>query len=247
MDPRLMRETLAADELHWWYRGRRRVIRAEMEALDLPDRASILDAGCGSGRIMVELARYGTTSGIELDEEVAEIARARDVGEVHCGCLEALPWPDGSFDLLTCLDVIEHTADDRIALAELRRACRPGGRLLLTVPAYPALWSSHDVANHHRRRYTRSSLGRVARAAGWQIERLSSFNSMLLVPAAAVRLAERRRVAAGRTRSDLDLGPPWLNRVLEWPLAAEAGWLSRGRTLPAGLSLLAVLRRQGPS
>jgi SAM-dependent methyltransferase len=243
MEPSLMRETLAADDRHWWYRGRRRVIRAELDSLDLPVGASILDAGCGSGRMMAELARYGTVSGIERDDDVAEIARARDVGEVRSGCLEALPWPDGCFDLLTCLDVIEHTTDDRAALAELRRACRPGGRLLLTVPAYPALWSSHDVANHHHRRYTRASLRAASQAAGWELERLSSFNTVLLAPAAAVRLAERRRAAAPRARSDLNLGPPWLNRMLEWPLALEAHWLSRGRTLPAGLSLLAVLRR----
>jgi SAM-dependent methyltransferase len=243
MDPTLMRETLAADERHWWYRGRRRVIRAELDALGVPDGARILDAGCGSGRMMAELAAYGTVSGLEPNAQSAEIARARDVGEVCAGHLEALPWEDATFDLVTCLDVIEHTSDDRAALAELRRVCRPTARLLVTVPAYPALWSSHDVANHHHRRYTRATLRDASRAAGWEIERLSSFNSVLLAPAAAVRLAERRRVAAVGARSDLDLGPIWLNRVLEWPLAAEAQWLSRGGTLPAGLSLLAVLRR----
>ena len=85
----------------------------------------------------------------------------------------------------------------------------------------------------------------MSRAAGWELERLSSFNTVLLAPAAAVRLAERRHTASPRVRSDLLLGPPWLNRMLEWPLACEAQWLSRGRTLPAGLSLLAVLRRPG--
>ena len=238
-----MRETLAADERHWWYRGRRRVIRAELDALGVPDGASILDAGCGSGRMMAELAAYGTVSGLEPNAQAAEIARARGVGEVRDGHLEALPWEEATFDLVTCLDVIEHTADDRAALAELRRVCRPAGRLLVTVPAYPALWSSHDVANHHHRRYTRAALRDASHAAGWEIERLSSFNSVLLGPAAAVRLAERRRVDAVGARSDLGLGPVWLNRVLEWPLAIEAQWLSRGGTLPVGLSLLAVLRR----
>ena len=243
MDPMIMRAMLDADERHWWYRGRRRVIGAALDGLPLPPAPEILDAGCGSGRTLVELARYGAVTGIELNEQAAEVARSRDLGEVRVGRLEELPWPDERFDLITCLDVIEHTADDRATLGELRRVCRPGGWLLVTVPAYPALWSMHDEANHHYRRYSRAALRAAAAAGGWTLARMSSFNSVLLAPAAAVRLAERRRRGPEQYSDNLDLGPQWLNRVLEWPLAAEARWLHRGHALPAGLSLLAVLRR----
>jgi SAM-dependent methyltransferase len=249
MDPLVMQAMLGADERHWWYRGRRRVIRAELERLPLPAGAEILDAGCGSGRTMQLLAAYGTVSGIELSEPAAEVARARGVGEVVIGRLEELPWPEQSFDLITCLDVIEHTPDDRATLAELLRVCRPGGYLLVTVPAYPRLWSVHDEANHHYRRYSRTALRSAALQAGWELERMSSFNSMLLAPAAAVRLSRRRRARAlnGATteayRDELAIGPPWLNGALEWPLALEARWLGRGGTLALGLSLIAILRR----
>ncbi|HET9124228.1 MAG TPA: class I SAM-dependent methyltransferase [Solirubrobacteraceae bacterium] len=249
MDQIVMQAMLGADERHWWYRGRRRVIRAELDRLPLPARARILDAGCGSGRTMQELADYGEVSGIELSEPAAEVARARGIGEVVVGRLEELPWAEESFDLITCLDVIEHTPDDRVTLAELRRVCRPNGYLLLTVPAHPLLWSEHDVANHHYRRYTRASLRNAARGAGWTLQRMSAFNSLLLAPAAAVRLARRRHLnrsggaAAPEFRDELALGPEWLNGVLEWPLALEARWLSRGGTLPIGLSLMAILRR----
>jgi SAM-dependent methyltransferase len=244
MDETMMKATLAVDEHHWWYRGRRRVIRAELDRLPLPADARVLDAGCGSGRTLVELAHYGTeVSGIELNIEAAELARARGVGEVQIGRLEELPYDDAAFDLITCLDVIEHVPDDVTALVELRRVARPGAWLLVTVPAYQALWSRHDEANHHYRRYSRASLRGAARSAGWQIERMSSFNSLLLAPAAVVRLAQRRRRTQNGAGNDLDLGPAWLNDVLERPLALEASWLARGRTLPAGLSLLAVLRR----
>ena len=240
----MMKATLAVDEHHWWYRGRRRVIRAELDRLPLPAGARILDAGCGSGRTLVELAGYGgEVSGIELNDDAAELARRRGLGDVHVGRLEELPWDDGVFDLITCLDVIEHVPDDVTALAELRRVARRGGWLLVTVPAYQALWSRHDEANHHFRRYSRSMLRGAARSAGWEIERVSSFNSLLLAPAAAVRLAQRRMGARNGHSNDLDLGPAWLNDVLERPLALEASWLARGRTLPLGLSLLAVLRR----
>lgn len=238
-----MKATLEVDEHHWWYRGRRRVIRAELDHLPLPAEARVLDAGCGSGRTLQELVDYGDVSGIELNTEAAELARGRALGDVEVGRLEELPWEDATFDLITCLDVIEHVPDDTAALAELLRVCRPGGWLLVTVPAYQALWSRHDEANHHYRRYSRAALRAAAGAAGWQLQRMSSFNSLLLAPAAAVRLAQRRLGTHNGYTNDLDLGPAWLNDVLERPLALEASWLARGRTLPAGLSLLAVLRR----
>lgn len=245
MDAALMKATLAVDEHHWWYRGRRRVIRAELDRLPLPANARVLDAGCGSGRTLQELVAYGEVCGIELDAEAAEMARRREHGDVRVGRLEQLPWSDEAFDLITCLDVIEHVPDDVAALAELRRVCRPGGWLLVTVPAYQALWSQHDEANHHFRRYSRAGLRQATRAAGWQVQRVSSFNSLLLAPAAAVRLTQRRLGTPNGYRGDLAVGPAWLNQVLERPLALEAGWLARGRTLPLGLSLLAVLQRPG--
>jgi SAM-dependent methyltransferase len=242
MDEALMKATLRVDEHHWWYRGRRRVLRAELDRLPLPDKPQVLDAGCGSGRTLEELTRYGEVRGIELSPDAAEIARGRG-HEVVIGRLEELPWEDGTFDLVTCLDVIEHTPDDRATLMELRRVTRPGGFLLVTVPAYQALWSYHDEANHHYRRYGRRMLRMTALSAGWNVERMTSFNSLLLPPAAAVRLMQRRRRAGNGQSTDLEVGAAWLNDALERPLALEASWLRRGHTLPAGLSLLAVLRR----
>lgn len=243
MDEREMNAMLELDDRHWWYRGRRRIIRAELDRLPVAAGARVLDAGCGSGRTLEELGDYGEVFGIELDPSAADVARGRGCGEVRIGPLEELPWEDGAFDLITCLDVIEHTPDDRLTLGELRRVCRPGGFLLVTVPAYQGLWSSHDVANHHYRRYSRGRLRASAVDAGWRVRRMTSFNGLLLAPAAVVRMAERRRLRQpnGDYKSDLTLGPEWLNDVLEQPLRLEARWLARGRTMPAGLSLLAVL------
>jgi SAM-dependent methyltransferase len=243
MDQRLMNAMLELDDRHWWYRGRRRIIQAELDRLALPAQARVLDAGCGSGRTLEELTRYGEVHGIELDPGAAEMAQGRGCADVRVGRLEELPWEDGFFDLITCLDVIEHTPDDRVTLRELRRVCRPGGFLLVTVPAYQGLWSMHDVANHHYRRYSRSRLQAAASESGWFVLRMTSFNGLLLGPAAAVRLAERRRLRQpnGDYKPELTLGPAWLNTALEQPLRLEARWLARGRTVPVGLSLLAVL------
>lgn len=238
-----MRTMLDVDDHHWWYRGRRAVLDAELARL--PDSACgrVLDAGCGSGRTLLDLTRYGEVVGVELDDEALAAARSRGDFEIHQARVEELPFGDESFALITCLDVLEHTPDDVVALRELRRVAKPGGWLLVTVPAYQALWSRHDVVNHHYRRYRRRTLRRAAVAAGWEVTRETSFNSVLLAPAAVVRLAQRGQSANGDYTPDLHRGPDWLNGVLEMPLRAEAQWLRRGHSLPVGLSLLAVLHR----
>jgi SAM-dependent methyltransferase len=232
---------LATDERHWWYRGRRRVLQAVLDGLPLPPpaRTAILDAGCGSGRTLDDLSRYGSARGMELNPLGVEATRRRG-HEVREGALEAIPYGDASFDLVTCLDVIEHTDDDRAALGELRRVTKPGGRLVVTVPAHPRLWSRHDEVNGHRRRYTRRSLSAAAADSGWRIERMTGFNVAYLGPAAAVRIARRGAPDQDGT-SELALTPPVLNPVLELPLRAESALLRRGLDLPPGLSLLASM------
>jgi SAM-dependent methyltransferase len=235
---------LALDERHWWYRGRRRVLAAVLDGLALPPRAELLDAGAGSGRTLDELRRYGEPHGIELNPLGVAAARSRGHADVHEAPVEAIPFPDASFDLVTCLDVIEHTDDDVLSLRELRRVTRPGGRLVVTVPAHPALWSRHDEVNGHRRRYTRRTLARAAEAAGWDIERRTGFNVVYLVPAGLVRLARRNGTEADADAggSELALTPQRLDAALELPLRAEAALVRRGVNLPTGLSLLAVMR-----
>jgi SAM-dependent methyltransferase len=235
-----MQAMLSSDEEHWWYRGRRRVLRAELDRLPLAPDPRLLDAGCGSGRTLDDLATYGRVSGIDLSEAAVASAWRRGHDDVRVAAVEEIPFPDSAFDVVTCLDVIEHTRDDRVTLAELLRVTRPGGLLLATVPAYQALWSSHDTANLHYRRYDRSSLRTAALAAGWDVVSDTYFNGLLLAPAAAVRFASRWRT---QTHSDLEATPQILNGVLELPLRLESRILAVGSRLPAGLSLLAVLRR----
>jgi SAM-dependent methyltransferase len=235
-------QTHRVEDRHWWYRGRRRVLEQTIERLGLPAGARILDAGCGSGRNMVDLARHGEVTGVELSEASASIARERGVGEVVEGSVLEMPFARDSFDLAVCLDVIEHLEDDRAALRELRRVLAPGGVLLVTVPAYQWLWSGHDVINHHHRRYSRETLERAARDAGWECARTTHFNSLLLPVAIALRALDR--VHARTTESSLDLWvpPAPVNWALQQPLNLEAAVIARGGSIPAGLSLLAVLR-----
>jgi SAM-dependent methyltransferase len=244
-DPRLQ-SMLDLDDRHWWFAGRRRIVRAQLDRIELPFPAHVLDVGCGSGRNLVDLARLGPVAGVELSEQAAAVATARGVADVRIGPVESLPWTDETFDLVTCLDVLEHTPDDRLTLRELRRVTRSGGVLLLTVPAYPSLWSAHDVVSGHHRRYRARTLTTALTETGWSLARMTAFNTLLLAPAALVRIAQRRRSGPPRgRRSELELTPGWLNGVLEQPLRAEAALLRRGVRLPIGLSLLAVAYKKG--
>lgn len=242
MDRDYEQQTFQAEDRHWWYRGRRRVLETVIDGLQLPAGARILDAGCGSGRNMVELARRGTVTGVELSAPSVEKARQRGYGEVIEGSVLEMPFADGSFDFAVSLDVIEHLEDDLGALRELRRTIAPGGALLLTVPAYQWLWSGHDEINHHRRRYTRRSLHDVAERAGWRQVRTSYFNSLLLPIAIILRVLDR--VSRKTTESSLDLWvpPEPFNSLLERPLRIEAGVIARGGRIPAGLSLMTLFR-----
>jgi SAM-dependent methyltransferase len=235
-------QTHRAEDRHWWYRGRRRVIEEVVRGLGLPDEARILDAGCGSGRNMVEFARHGRVSGIELSATSVGRARERGLGEVLSGSILEMPFPDASFDLVASLDVVEHLQDDGAALREMRRVVAPGGALLLTVPAYQWLWSGHDEINHHHRRYTRSSLRDVAEAAGWRQVRTTYFNSLLLPVAILLRILDRFSRKTTESSLDLWVPPRPLNWLLERPMALEARLIGRGGRIPAGLSLLTVFR-----
>ena len=237
-------QTHAAEDRHWWYRGRRTVIDRVLDGLRLPAPAAtrILDAGCGSGRNMVELARRGTVTGVELSPTSVCLARERGVGEVIEGSVLDMPFPDASFELAVSLDVVEHLEDDATALHEMRRVVAPGGALVVTVPAYQWLWSGHDVINHHHRRYTRRSLQAVAERAGWRQERTTYFNSLLLPVAILLRVLDRINTRTTESSLDLWVPPAPVNWLLERPLELEAGAIARGGRIPAGLSLLSVFR-----
>lgn len=243
------RDQFELEDTHWWFAGRRAVIWALLTRAGVgdgvpgaADAMRILDAGCGTGRNLLEFGRLGSARGVEPSPEAIELCRRRGVGGVQEGRIEELPFEDGSFDLILATDVLEHLEDDRTALRELRRVSAPNGRLLVTVPAYRWLWSQHDTAHHHFRRYTLRALRERALQSGWQPEQWSYFNSTLLPPIAAVRLLARRRPADPNGRPDLKLTPPAINRLFEQPLRLEAALIGRGAHLPAGVSIGLVAR-----
>lgn len=235
MDQPIYEQLYRFEDRHWWFRGRRAVIRALLDGAGLPPEPRLLDAGCGTGRNLAEFGDPRTARGIDPSPQAVEFCRQRGLEGVSVGRLEALPFGDAEFDLMLLCDVIEHVEDDVAALRELRRVSAPGGALVITAPAYRWLWSSHDEAHHHHRRYTRPELERRAREAGWRPVRATYFNTILLPAVAAVRKLRPHRSYSGR--SDAELTPGALNPVLEQPMRLEAALIRRGASLPFGVSI----------
>jgi SAM-dependent methyltransferase len=242
MEDWVYRELYELEDRHWWFRGRRSVVWSLMRKAGLPTRPRILDAGCGTGRNLVEFGHLGEAEGVDFSSEAVAFCHRRGLHDVRQAPLEELPFSDGRFDLILATDVIEHLEDDRRALSELRRVAAPGARLIVTVPAYTWLWSPHDDTHHHRRRYTLRRLSAQADLAGWT-PAVSSYYYSAILPAVAAIRAVRKLRPERIGRSDLALTPSALNRVLELPVQAEARLIERGVRLPAGVSVGMVCTR----
>ncbi|MGM0575921.1 MAG: class I SAM-dependent methyltransferase [Myxococcota bacterium] len=241
MDEAEYQRMAEAEDASWWFRGRRRVLDRVLSRLRLPDDAEIADLGCGTGGNLPMLARHGHVTGVEASRTAADHARRRHANGVVHAPAHATMLPTGHFDVVTMFDVLEHLDDEGPALHEVRRLLKPGGRLVLTVPAFPMLWSGHDVALHHRRRYRRGPLGALLHRSGLRVDLLTYYNAALFPPVAAVRLA-RRLTGGGSSRADVaDALPAPIAHALEAVFAAEGHLIGRV-PLPFGVSLIGVAR-----
>lgn len=232
------------EDRHWWYLGMRRISEALIKRYFRPPgnrRPEVLDAGCGSGGTTSWLSQWGRVSGIDLSTTALELAQQRGLDRLVCASIEALPFPESSFDLLTSFDVLYHlqVGDDAAALREFQRVLRPGGLALVRAPAHDWLRGAHDRAVHTRHRYHRAELAARLVEADLRVERISYANCLLFPLAPAKRLLERRD-AAGCT--DLWQPPGPLNTVLGTLLELEASPIARSG-LPWGLSVVAVARK----
>ncbi|MGJ6964054.1 class I SAM-dependent methyltransferase [Streptosporangium sp. G11] len=233
MEATEIHRTVEVEDRHWWYRERRALLARELRELRRlgpPGRA--LDVGAAGGGNTRVLVGHGWDSLVaDYSQTAVELARERGLRAIHADARE-LPLPDGEFDLVTAFDVLEHIEEDDRAAGELVRVLRPGGTALITVPCDMALWSAHDVASGHVRRYTREGLEGLLTGAGLVVDRLWSWN-VLLRPVVALR---RRRISG----SDVTETSRLVNTALTAVIVAER-YLPI-RSLP-GVSLVARTHR----
>jgi len=230
------------EQAHWWYTGRRKILAGFVEAIcrQVTDRRPrILDVGCGTGANLLMLAEYGDAEGVDISEDALAFCRERGLDKVRLGAGEQLPYDDGTFDLVTALDVVEHMDDDLAGLREMRRVLRPGGRVLLFVPTFMFLWGLQDDVSNHRRRYRLPELRRVLVQAGFEIERTTYANITFFLPILVMR--QLMRLTGVKAESENNINVSALNGVLGSVFGAES-WLLRVMNLPFGVSGLCVAR-----
>ena len=243
MEEQLYKKFYEVETLHWWFSARQRIV-AEMvhRVASTPPGSKVLDVGCGTGAVLAMFSKEFDAYGTDTSPIAIEYCHKRGIVNAFCCTLENFPRPELRFELLTMLDVLEHIEDEGAVLRAAHQKLKPGGRILLTVPAYEYLWSIHDDLNHHQRRYVRSQLVRVLEANGFVVDFSSYFNTILFPSAVVDRVAKKLIKPTGDTT--LNIPPLWLNSLLGTIFSFERFFL-RKASLPFGLSLIAVAKKVG--
>lgn len=250
-DPHYFEPLFAAEERHFWFVARNKVIRAlARKALAGIDAPTILEVGCGTGNVLQTLEKEFPTAhltGMDLFSEGLRFAHQR----THCGLVQAdlaVPPLKIKFDLIGMFDVLEHIKEDQANIRQIYHLVKPGGLFMVTVPADPRLWSYFDLASHHVRRYTLESLRDTILQAGFVEEFLSPY---IAITYPAIWLG-RKVVDTTITSQDMQVQElaekefriiPVINEIVCAILSLEAAWLSEGQKLPFGSSLVMMARK----
>jgi SAM-dependent methyltransferase len=244
MDRTAFAHMAATEATHWWFVGRRSVIDAILDGIDLPKDGTILEAGCGTGGNLATLARRGRITAFDPHIDALAFAQNRHPNaDIRQGALPSeLPYDLASFDLVAALDVLEHVEDDHSSAKALVDLVRPGGWLIVTVPAHQALWGSHDRRLHHRRRYGKRQLLNLFADCDVDLVRTTPFNIVLSPIAIIYRVVERSMGLDLGNQEQLLPGP--INATLGALFRLESLFVRRGIPLPFGLSYAAVYRRR---
>lgn len=248
-------ERVLSEDYHWWFASRTRALKAILDYL-LPKKPDfrLLDVGCGAGNMIHHLSHYGQVKGLEIDPRPVKMARQRGYDVHQFDATQPMPFDNNSFDAVTALDVIEHNQDDLAILADSYRVLKPGGHIVITVPALMWLWSHNDDINAHVRRYTATELKQKLTLSGFMVRRVTYNNFFIFPMAAALILLRRFAKARPQLAShhldqeeyqvEMEPASPPVNTVLTGVGQIEAaliGWLD----LPIGTSLIAVGQKPG--
>lgn len=246
MNPDAYLEMADTEARHWWFSGRRAILAHLIATFDLPTHARILEIGSGTGGNLQMLSSFGQVSALEMDATARSIASEKTGGrfDIRPGfCPTDIPFAGEKFDLICLFDVLEHIDKDVETFIAVKGLLAEGGRVLVTVPAYRWLWSTHDDFLHHKRRYSATELREKVAASGLQVVKISYFNTILFPLAAIVRLKDRLLGNSSASGSSVPRAP--INQLFKSLFSGERFLLAK-MNLPFGVSLLGVLRAGHP-
>jgi len=241
---------------HWWFVGRRSILESFLKSIESrlqaasreePAKAGtqnavrILDIGCGTGANLEMLSQFGEAEGVDVSDDALEFCRQKGLN-AQKGLAERLPFDDGTFDLTTALDVVEHLDDDVAGLREMLRVTKKGGFSLIFVPAYMFLWGVQDDVSNHRIRYTKKQIVDRLKTAGYTIERATYANWTFFAPILAGRTL--MCVTSIKPESENNVNISALNGVFGKLFGAERFWL-KNLNFPFGVSIVIVARKDG--
>lgn len=244
MDKKLYRDYPRIVETHWWYRGRAKIIRSVLNRFVLIKRNQLLDVGAGPGSNIGILKDFAENiTALEPDQELLRVGKQLHPDTYFIHGEFPIDAPQKTFDVISLFDVLEHIKDDESALGAAHDLLTKEGMLVVTVPAYMFLWSEHDEIAHHFRRYTHKELRKRLESAGFRIEYISYFNTLLFLPIIFVRVL-KKMVRIRTKRSDFSLTTGFFNTALGQLFSLEASVLSK-ISLPFGVSLIAIVKKDG--
>jgi SAM-dependent methyltransferase len=232
---------------HWWFVARRRLVRsliARYARTSSSENGSYLDVGCGTGIVLDEIGRgFNPRVGLDISQGALGLTSDRVSSPLVCGDASELPFADNSFDLISCLDVLEHVRNDLGCIRECFRICKPGGYMVFSAPAMDFLWSEHDEAIHHLRRYSWRSLRKKLEEGGFHVVKATYAVFTLLAPIMLIRFVAAFRRSRIEPQTALSEVPRWVNQILIVLHSVESA-LSLAIGLPFGTGLVGVVRKE---
>jgi len=227
---------------HWWFATKKNIILDTiLRNTHLSKTNKVLDIGCGSGLMLTTLNDIGSTSGMDMSDEAVAFSSEIFSGPIKKGSLPYdIPFPNDYFSLITVLDIIEHIDDDVASLKTIRALLNDHGKAVITVPAHMYLWSHFDELNEHKRRYTLEELSQKLLQVGFQIEKISYYNSLLFPLVYIVR--KLNNLLGRHGASDLNMPSLFINSILKTIFGIEK-FILRYYNMPFGVSILAVVKK----
>lgn len=230
------------EEKHWWHVSKRTIVQNLIENYNNIEKPKILDIGCGTGKNIEELSKYGEVWGLDKSLEAIKFCKKRGLKNLKLGNAEKTKFKSGSFDIITLLDVLEHT-DDNQTLQEMNRLLKKNGLLIITVPAFYWLWSQWDRILHHKRRYNSKNLIAILQKNKFKIIKITYLYSFLVPPALTIRKIKEKIFNKKQYPSDFQLSNIILNKILGF-LASIEFKLTQKLFIPVGTTLLVVARNE---